>query len=64
MILKMMILEIIEEMKEYDLIAKTGDEKEVIATYESDEEAQEALNTKVMQNLNYVPEPFLLQHMQ
>ena len=38
---------IIEETKEYDLIAKTGDEKEVIATYESEEEAQEALDNKV-----------------
>ena len=38
---------IIEETKEYDLIAKIGDEKEVIATYESEEEAQEALNNKV-----------------
>lgn len=38
---------IIEETKEYDLVAKTGDEKEVIATYESEEEAQEALDNKV-----------------
>ena len=38
---------IIEETKEYDLIAKIGDEKEVIATYESEEEAQEALDNKV-----------------
>ena len=38
---------IIEKTKEYDLIAKTGDKKEVIATYESEEEAQEALNNKV-----------------
>ena len=38
---------IIEETKEYDLVAKTGDEKEVITTYESEEEAQEALDNKV-----------------
>ena len=38
---------IIEETKEYDLVAKTGDEKEIIATYESEEEAQEALDNKV-----------------
>lgn len=38
---------IIEKTKEYDLIAKTGDKKEVIATYESEEEAQEALNNKL-----------------
>ena len=29
------------------MVAKTGDEKEVIATYESEEEAQEALDNKV-----------------
>ena len=39
--------EIIEQSKEYNLVAKTGDDKEVIATYENEEEAQEALDNKV-----------------
>lgn len=39
--------EIIKQSKEYNLVAKTGDDKEVIATYENEEEAQEALDNKV-----------------
>lgn len=38
---------IIEQSKEYNLVAKTGNDKEVIATYENEEEAQEALDNKV-----------------
>ncbi len=33
--------EIIEQTKEYDLVANYGDEQEVIATYETEDEAQQ-----------------------
>lgn len=39
--------EIIEQTKEYDLVANYGDEQEVIATYETEDEAQAALNRRL-----------------
>ena len=39
--------EIIEQTREYDLVANYGDEQEVIATYETEDEAQAALNRRL-----------------